>query len=49
MGEEREDRECMFPVAAEKNYHRLIGIKQQKLIPLQFWNPDVQNLCPVLQ
>lgn len=32
-----------FPGDAIKKYHKLCGLKQQKFILLQFWNPEVQN------
>lgn len=32
-----------FLNVAIKNQHKLSGLKQQKFIVLQFWNPEVQN------
>lgn len=32
-----------FPVAALTNYHKLSGLKQHKLIILQFWRSEVQK------
>ena len=35
----------LFPEAAITNYHKLDGLKQQKLIFSQFWRSKAQNQC----
>ena len=35
-----------FPVADQTNYHKLSGLKQHTLTPLQFWRSKIRNQFP---
>lgn len=36
-------KECQFPIAVLRNFHKLRGLKQHKLITLHFWRSQGPN------